>query len=253
MSEFQAILASIPGFAGAEVVEQLADGPTNQSLRMEQGGRSFVLRVDKPEAARLGLNREAELKVIEAIANAGLGTLPVHFDADAGIYLRPYRPGRTWTRADLLDEDKLERLAALLRELHALPPAGSAFKPLLAAGRYARQLGSTEAGNLFGQVASAYALIEPGPPALCHNDLVCQNILEDEKLTLIDWEYAGMGDPYFDLAIVVQHHELEEHLPRHFLAAYLQHQPDEKDLERLAKHRLFYAALLNLWNLRVAL
>lgn len=251
MRDPQTILASVPGFAEAEVVEQLADGPTNLSLRVEQGGQPYVLRVDKPEAARLGLNREAELSVIEAIANAGLGTAPVHFDADEGIYLRPHHAGRTWTRADLLNEDNLERLAALLRELHALPPAGSAFKPLLAAGRYARQLGTTEAGNLFGQVASAYALIEPGPPALCHNDLVCQNILQGEKLSLIDWEYAGMGDPFFDLATVVQHHELEENPSRHLLAAYLQHQPGEKDLERLAKQRRFYAALLELWTLRI--
>jgi thiamine kinase-like enzyme len=114
-------------------------------------------------------------------------------------------------------------------------------------------LGTTQAGNLFGQVASAYALIEPGPQALCHNDLVCQNVLEGDGLALIDWEYAGMGDPFFDLAIVVQHHELEENLARHFLAAYLQHQPDEKELERLAKQRRFYKALLNLWNLRINL
>lgn len=253
MMDPAAVLAAIPGFAGAAVKEQLADGPTNLSVRVEQGGRAFVLRLDKPDASRLGLDREAELVVIEAIAKAGLGVKPVHFDAGGGICLRPYIAGRTWTRAALSNEGSLERLAELLRALHALPPVGAEFKPLLAAGRYARQLGTTEAGNLFGQVASAYALIERGQPVLCHNDLVCQNILEGEELTLIDWEYAGIGDPFFDLAVVVQHHELEEPLARKFLAAYLRHEPSQGESDRLAKQCRFYQALLKLWTLRIAL
>ena len=253
MSELQAILESIPGFARAAAVEQLADGPTNLSVRLEQGGRHFVLRVDKPEAASLGLNRAAEREVIETVALAGLGHKPVYFDAAAGIYLRPWIPGVTWTQTDLLNEDNLLRLAVLLRELHAVPPAGIKFKPLLAAGRYAKQLGTAEAGNLFGQIAGLYALIEPGPPAMCHNDLVCHNILEGEALTLIDWEYAGIGDPYFDLAIVVQHHGLSRNLAIHFLAAYLQREPESRDMDRLEKQCRFYAALLRLWTLRIAM
>ena len=251
MSELQAILESIPGFAEAVLLEQLADGPTNLSVRVEQGGQHFVLRVDKPEAACLGLNRTAERELIEAVATAGLGCKPVYFDATAGIYLRHWIPGVTWTQTDLLNKDNLCRLAVLLRELHALPPAGTKFKPLLAAGRYAKQLGTAEAGNLFGQIAGLYALIEPGPPAMCHNDLVCQNILEGEALTLIDWEYAGIGDPYFDLAIVVQHHGLSQDLASHFLAAYLQQKPKSAEMDRLEKQCRFYAALLRLWTLRV--
>jgi len=245
------VLASIPGFAGAKLDITLSQGPTNNSYRVEKGGEFFVLRLDKPEAVRLGLDRVAELSVIETVAAAGLGAEPVYFDAGAGVYLRSYLAGTTWARDDLLKPGKLERLANLLRQIHALPPAGKKFKPLLAAGRYAKQLGTAEAGNLFGQVAAAYALIEPGPPALCHNDLVCQNVLESESLALIDWEYAGMGDPFFDLAIVVQHHELEASQAQQFLTAYLQQEPNKEDFERLAKQCHFYKALLNLWTMRV--
>ena len=34
----------------------------------------------------------------------------------------------------------------------------------------------------------------------CHNDLLAANFLHDgERLWIVDWEYAGMGDRFFDL------------------------------------------------------
>jgi thiamine kinase-like enzyme len=191
--------------------------------------------------------------VCEALAAAGLGHAPVRFDAEAGVYLRRYVPGRAWSAEDLQNTRNLERLAELLRRVHALPPAGRKFKPLKAAGRYARQIGTAKAGNLFGQAATAYALAEPATPALCHNDLFCGNVIEsdDDGLALIDWEYAGIGDPFFDLAVVVRHHELAEAPARHFLGAYLGREVVEEDMARLGKQCRFYAALLALWNLRI--
>lgn len=247
------VLATIPGFAGAEIVSRLSGGPTNHSFEVEKGGERYVLRLDKPEAARLGLDRQGEKAVCAVIADAGLGDPAVYFDAEAGVYLRRFVPGRSWEPRDLENPDNLERLAALLSRIHALPPAGRAFKPLKAAGRYARQIGTREAGELFGRAATAYALVRPSTPALCHNDLVCQNVVEGEGLTLIDWEYAGIGDPFFDLAVVVQHHGLEEDLAQCFLHAYLDNEPVPEQLEQLQVQCRFYQSLLNLWYMRVNL
>ena len=45
----------------------------------------------------------------------------------------------------------------------------------------------------------------------CHNDLLAENFLDSsEKLWLIDWEYAAMGDPLFDLANFVANFELSD-------------------------------------------
>ena len=34
----------------------------------------------------------------------------------------------------------------------------------------------------------------------CHNDLLNANFLDDGEIKIVDWEYAGMGDRFFDLA-----------------------------------------------------
>ena len=46
-------------------------------------------------------------------------------------------------------------------------------------------------------------------PVPCHNDLLTENFLDDgERLRILDWEYAAMGDRYFDLANFSNHHDL---------------------------------------------
>jgi thiamine kinase-like enzyme len=50
------------------------------------------------------------------------------------------------------------------------------------------------------EVRRAFATA-PDPPVPAHNDLLGANFLldRDERLWLIDWEYAGMNDRFFDL------------------------------------------------------
>ncbi len=51
----------------------------------------------------------------------------------------------------------------------------------------------------------------PGSDAcLCHNDLLNANFLDDGTLRILDWEYAGMGDAFFDLANFSRNHDFHE-------------------------------------------
>jgi thiamine kinase len=248
------VLAGIPGFAGAAVVSQLSDGPTNASYLLEQAEAQYVLRLDKPDARKLGLDRSNEKRICKAVAEAGLAPEPLYFEPAAGIYLRRYLPGRSWTVSDLARPGKLERLAGLLRKLHGVAPFGAAFDPLAAARRYAAQLGNEQSRSILHRCEKLMRAISTGPvgQALCHNDLVCQNVLQADRLMLIDWEYAGIGDPFFDLAVVVRHHGLDERLRNSFMDAYLGQSASALELDRLKLQCDFYGCLLELWHLRVA-
>ena len=250
------ILCLLPGMSRARVVGRLADGPTNASYLAERDGERFVVRLDKAEAVALGLNRENERTVSAAIAAAGLAPDYLHFDVAAGVSLRPFIDGRTLRRDDLLDPATLARLATVLRRLHRLPPVGTRFDPAAAARRYAAQLGTLRASELARRVEDAVAATQrhPAQPALCHNDLVAENMLgtAEQGILLIDWEYAAVGDPLFDLAVVARHHDLGERLSLDFLTAYLQVSATEAEAQRFALQCSLYDALLELWNLRVA-
>jgi thiamine kinase-like enzyme len=157
----------------------------------------------------------------------------------------------------LHDAAKLKLLANRLRDLHALPPVGNKFEPGLAARRYARQLNTAEA-QAYADTTNlilAELRFQPARECLCHNDLVAGNIVESgsedgSRLMLIDWEYAGLGDPWFDLALVIEHHQLNDETQAGFVQAYLGREIRDTEMHRLLGWRKFYRALLSLWQLR---
>lgn len=243
-------LESIPGMGGAHLREPISDGPSNTSFAVEHEGRHLVLRLDKSAAMELGLDRLNEKRVSHVTAEAGLTPQTLYFEPAAGISLRFFQPGRSWVAADLQIPANLQRLAALVRKLHILEPVGAPFRPVTAARLYADRLGSPEGRRALRRMESLSEQIHAGPHrrALCHNDLVCQNVIESDRLLLIDWEYAGIGDPFFDLAVIVQHHGLVQEKAHGFLEAYLQRPAISSDIEHLELQCQFYACLLDLWN-----
>src|SRR5207245_2168492 len=58
------------------------------------------------------------------------------------------------------------------------------------------------------------------PLVPCHNDLLNANFLDDGEIRIVDWEYAGMGDRFFDLANFSVNHEFNIEDDRRLLGAY---------------------------------
>ena len=69
-------------------------------------------------------------------------------------------------------------------------------------------------------------LKDPYVPTPCHDDLLNMNWLDEEvpgdigEIRLLDWEYAGMGDIFFDLANFSHHHRLNDDQVRLLLQEY---------------------------------
>ena len=67
-----------------------------------------------------------------------------------------------------------------------------------------------EAQAAAGRIEAALSGPEHAPVP-CHNDLLAANFLDDgERIRIVDWEYAGMGDRYFDLANFAVNNDLGE-------------------------------------------
>lgn len=56
----------------------------------------------------------------------------------------------------------------------------------------------------------------------CHNDVWWENIIKDknDKIWIVDWEYATMGDKHFDLAYYIESNYLNEDEENVFLSSY---------------------------------
>lgn len=243
------VIASIPVLSRPNVLRALAGGPLSDSWLVEDRGRRLVLRIDRPLARTLSLNRVAELAVLDAVAPAGLGPQAVWAEPSAGLLLTAYIAGDTWSLAHVQQPACLLQLAKTLRSVYALPTEGVvAFDPGMAAGNYARAIGTAAARKLAAQTSrlSQQLFAHEHAPVLCHNDLAHTNLVGFKPVRLIDWEYAAIGDPLFDLAVLVRYHALAENVARDFVRATLGALNRQRQ-ERFSAYCELYDLLARLW------
>ena len=75
----------------------------------------------------------------------------------------------------------------------------------------------------------------PRPPCPCHNDLLSGNVIRaraDGRMLIVDWEYAGMGDPRFDLGNLSINNDFDERTDDRLLAAYYGEPPSGRPSRR---------------------
>jgi thiamine kinase-like enzyme len=221
-------------------LEPLAGGTHRRSwLVTFDDGRRAVLRTPVERSNAL-LDLATEARAMDAAAGVGVAPLVIAADSESGVLLTDYRPGTPWTSADLRLPSNLERLAALLRTLHALPTDLPTFAAERIAGRYLaalpREMSKPRAaawGDELLELARRYDR-RYAPTAFCHNDLVAANVLDDGELVLVDFEYAVRGEPLLDLANAAGMNGFDADERRALLAAYRRAVPTQAELEDLA-------------------
>lgn len=85
----------------------------------------------------------------------------------------------------------------------------------------------------------------------CHNDLSLQNILLSisEQIKIIDWEYAGWGDPLLEIANLINSCDLQPNQENVLLAYYSKITNTIMDLEKLEKMKQLSIIVNRLWFL----
>ena len=54
----------------------------------------------------------------------------------------------------------------------------------------------------------------------CHNDLNLSNIIYTDNIYFIDWDYAGLNHPYYDIATLLNALDLSQDEEKYFLNSY---------------------------------
>lgn len=205
---------------GIDRVERLGGGITNHNFKVVAGGESFVLRIGGAETELLGIDRASERDA--SVAAAALGIAP-----DVFMFVEP--EGHLVTRYVEGDVGKVEvrEVAALLRRLHGSAPIPGRFDALAVVDEYAAlaRMRGVSPPPAFAEARSVGAAIArrlgERPVVPCHNDLLAANFISGGGRTwIVDWEYAGMGDPAFDLANYAVSNGLDEAGDAELLEAY---------------------------------
>jgi len=238
------VLARVPQWSGAKglKVTPLGGGITNQNYRVETGEGSFVLRISGANTDLLGIDREIEYAASCAAAAIGVAPEVYFFLRPEGYLITRFIQGKPVPVEEIGRPENIRRVVEVLRRVHAMPPIPGTFSPFRMVESYAEIARGYQVAfpETFGwllerkQEIEAAFVRDPFTPRPCHNDLLNGNFLDDGELRILDWEYAGMGDVFFDLANFAVHHTFSEDQDRLLLESYF----GEATRPRLARLKL---------------
>ncbi len=209
-----------------KVVRPLTGGITNMNFRVDVDGRSYVLRMGGAKTDLLGIDRSIERAAAVRAAEVGVGPPVERFIEAEEWLITKFIEGRAIPIDEMQQPDTIRRVAGALRRFHG-------------AGTIPGRFDSHEVVELYAREAEQHGVRVPPPFARardiseeirqsrgrqalvpCHNDLLNANFLDDGEIRIVDWEYAGMGDRFFDLANFSVNHGFGEEQDRELLIAY---------------------------------
>jgi thiamine kinase-like enzyme len=247
------VLERVPLWRGTPTeVTPLGGGITNRNYLVRAHGAAYVLRVSGDNTAQLGIDRAVEVAAARAAAEEGLGPEVVYVIEPEGWLVTRYIAGRPIAPGAMREPAMLARVCDPLRRLHQLPGVPAVFTPWQVIEDYHRLVLAHLAGNGAGENPlprnfdwyldqtrrMAAALTRPPrlPDFTCHNDLLNENFLLEDgtgRVVILDWEYAGMGDPWFDLGNFAAHHGFDEAEDGRLIEIYFRDEASPRRLARL--------------------
>jgi thiamine kinase-like enzyme len=229
LPQVDAVVERVPMFATAAELsaEPLSGGLTNTSYLLDADGEQFVVRVAGSNTEVLGIDREREAAAIQRAAAAGIAPDTVAFLLPEGHSVTRFLADAEPVSLDQArTETYLTRIAERLGEIHRLEPIDAHFDPYddisgwMALSNRRGVAMPVGLGTLLDRIERVRLdrMVALESAVLCHNDSYYLNVLDDGQLWVIDWEYAGMGDPFFDLA--ANAFELDARRKETLLSAY---------------------------------
>jgi thiamine kinase-like enzyme len=251
-------LQALDFWTGPIELEPLHGGITNHNYRVRCGSRSYVARLSV-ERAVLGIDRRNEVVCQREARACGVAPAVVHHEP--GVLVSEHIDAQVLNPAGVRDHSRITRLAGLLRSLHdgwdrisGEILYFSAFQTVRTYALTAGSLGArlpVDCDELIEDARRLSHQIGPFVPVLCHNDLLAANILDDgRRLWFVDWEYAGVGHPLFDLANLSANAAFSDQLDEALLAAYRgESSARPRDLHELRLLKVMSLLREALWSL----
>ncbi len=209
--------------------EPLGGGITNHNFTVVVDGSAFVLRVGGKDTELLGIDRSHEEAAARMAAAIGVGPAVTDVVRPEGYLVTAFIDGASIPPDRMADPDMIATVARTIRRVHDGPSIPGRFDSHRVVETYARTASEhgVDVPAAYGWAHDVSARIErargPQPLVPCHNDYLNANFLMDATGTvrIVDWEYAGMGDRFFDLGNFSVNHGYDVAQDEQLLAAYV--------------------------------
>jgi thiamine kinase-like enzyme len=207
------------------------------------------------------INRANEEHAARQAARAGVSPEVLHFDKGSGVMVTRFLDGTVTMSPDRFRarEGSPARAARAFRKLHqsgaVFPFRFELFNMI---DDYLKVLAGKDVEFPSGyhdvlreaEIVRRALGARPLPIAPCHCDPLCENFLDTgERMWIVDWEYAGMNDPMWDLGDLSVEAGFDPGQERRMIEAYFGDEPSAAEMGRIAIYKAMCDLLWTLWGL----
>jgi thiamine kinase-like enzyme len=222
------------------IVMRLEGGMSNYTYVVESQNKKYTYRVPGKYAEKF-VDRVDEWHNIQEVERLGLNNVTTYVEIRSGEKIAEYVEGTIMSTTDVVSYNEMS-----VKALKTLHNSDLKFKDYNAFGRlddderYCRETGFVHPDEYLKlratleEMRQSYVNI---PLVPCHCDYQPTNlVISGDKLYVLDWEFAGMNDPFYDIACY-GNAGFDKALS--LLECYVGHQPTKEELNRLSFHRAF--------------
>ncbi len=183
------------------IIKRLTGGLSNYTYHIKVFGKEYTYR-KIGEGGNLFVDRKTEFKTITAIDPLGINPKVLFYDVDTGEKIQTYVDGQTLQT--LQYKDHLDKVVKSLKTLHAFETDQANDYGLI--NRLSLYESYTNQRTVKYQELKAFWIEkylkdhEHNKKVLCHNDAQQSNMIVSDKFYILDWEYVGYNEFYYDLA-----------------------------------------------------
>jgi len=224
-----------------EIVERLMGGMSNFTYVIKMNDEMFTFRIPGKKAEKF-VDRKVEEHNINLVRDLNLNNDTVYFNKETGYKIARYIKGQPLHELNPLDY--LEEASEVLHKVHNHEKLSDYdYDPLKRLETYENH--NSEFNHikpdryleLKNEFLSHIEFIDKTRLTLCHGDSQISNfVVTDDGLRLMDWEFAGNNDPFYDIACF-GNNDFDHALK--LLPVYLKHEPTQEEINRLYFFRAF--------------
>ncbi|MFH2038457.1 MAG: choline/ethanolamine kinase family protein [Chloroflexota bacterium] len=224
------ILSKIGAWQGKSlIIEPISGGLTNSNYKVTVEGIPYFVRVPGESTNLLAIDRKNEYYNSKAASQSGIGPKVIYHLPEFDVMVLEFLDGKTMSKYELNVPGMPKRIAKSIKQLHAGPRFLNDFNMFRLTEYYIEickkhdirmPLGFLERLATVNKIEEALS-VHPVVTLPCNNDLLAENYIDDGTcLHIIDYEYSGNNDPYFELGNTSQELEYNEDQIRELCQEY---------------------------------
>lgn len=226
-----------------------SQGFNNISYLIKTKNQNYVLRVFKSNQS-VNISREFEFKTQEMANKLNIAPKPIFLNDNFMIY--EYLNG---IHKEKLSKNELKNLISTIKTLHSIKQKSKSYDFKKDFKGYKKNLKNKNSKDILKKLKSALKRSRKYKKelVLSHFYLNPKNILfSQNSVRIIDWEYAGTNDRFFDLASICIEFKLDKKMEKVALKSYFKTEALKRKkfkyyTKKLETFKIIYKSFCYLW------